>query len=285
MLQHTLKILSAAEAVASAAGSIDQVLAELRQLSLDEFGLFIISLPDDDYPAMSAILPPMASAEIQKMWTGDHGEDLLRVTAAFARQTENNFVRHTGRRLQGSQIMDFGCGYGRITRMMYYYSNPDLIWGADAWDKSLDLTRQYRLPGNFVKTDSAPDTIPVGENKFDLIFAFSVFTHLAPHVTDKCLSTIRNYVKDDGLFIATIRPVEYWPWHDISRETDVSDQMLKDHNAKGIAYDPHTGPEGDTYGDTSISFDYMERFGWEMVGHDWSPIDPMQLSVILRPKQ
>lgn len=284
MLQHTLTILEDAETAASEGGDLESILRVLRKLSLDEFGQFIISIPNENYPAVSAILPPMASDEVQKTWTGDSGEDLLRVTAAFARQTENNFIRHTKSPLQGRKIMDFGCGYGRITRMMYYYSDPDQIWGIDAWQKSLDLISSCNLPGNFAKSDPAPETLPVGEDRFDLIFAFSVFTHLAPQVTEKCLAAIRSYLREDGIFIATTRPVEYWAWHDIERGTDVVDDMVRDHQNNGIAYTPHVGPEGEEYGDTSMTFEYFEKFGWTVASHDWSPIDPMQLSVILKPQ-
>lgn len=282
MLQHTLSILESAENIAADGGEIGAVLTELRRLSLDEFGLLMISLPNGAYPSISSILPPMASADVQKAWTGDSGENLLRVTAAFVRQTENNFIRFAGRPLQGSQILDFGCGYGRIFRMMYYYSDPENLWGVDAWDKSLEHVRNCALPGNFAKSDPVPEELPVDGRDFDLIFAFSVFTHLAPQVADKCLRTIKNYVKHDGLFIATIRPPEYWAWHDMERGTDIVDHMILDHENNGIAYCPHIGPEGTEYGDTSMTFDYFNQFGWELLGHDWSPIDPMQLSVILR---
>ena len=69
MLQHTLPILNEAEG-AAAHRSVDRILALLRQLSLDKFGEFIISLPRDDYPALTAMLPAMASEDIQTTWTG-----------------------------------------------------------------------------------------------------------------------------------------------------------------------------------------------------------------------
>ena len=77
MLQHTLPILNEAEG-AAARRSVDKTLALLRQLSLDEFGEFIISLPRDEYPALTAMLPAMASEDIQKSWTGASGMEIAK---------------------------------------------------------------------------------------------------------------------------------------------------------------------------------------------------------------
>jgi hypothetical protein len=84
------------------------------------------------------MLPAMASEDIQKTWTGASGMELLRQSLTFARQVENNSARCCCKSLPNSTIKDFGCGYGRILRLVYYFSDPDLIWGVDVWQRSLD---------------------------------------------------------------------------------------------------------------------------------------------------
>ncbi|RVD67540.1 class I SAM-dependent methyltransferase, partial [Mesorhizobium sp. M4A.F.Ca.ET.029.04.2.1] len=218
-MQHTLPYLAEAEHIAAKTGSPEQALAALRKLSLDDFGLFVISLPNKEYPALSKILPRMASPEIQTTWTGASGVELLKQTLAFTRIVESCAVRHTQKPLHGSTILDFGCGYGRIMRMMYFFSDPDRLWGVDAWENSLMTCKEAGMLGHFVQSERVPERLPVGDTKFDLAFAFSVFTHLAPSAADACLLAMRGHLRDGALFILTIRPVEFWPFIDQVRKT------------------------------------------------------------------
>jgi len=283
VFHHTSRYLEEAEKLAVAGAGIEPVLDKLRQLCLDDFGEFFISLPNPAYPALSRLLPPMASAEVQKNWTGASGGQLLMQTASFVRQLENNYTRYVGKPLAGARILDFGCGYGRIFRMLYYYAYPKDLWGIDAWQKSLDLCKQANLPGNFALSDAVPQTLPVGDRKFDLIFSLSVFTHLSPKATEACLSAIRHHIDDRGLLVATVRPIEFWSYIEQVRDQKIAQRMREMHIKEGFAYIPHNGAEGETYGDSSISFEYFSRPGWKMLGYDRSLIDPYQVSIILQP--
>lgn len=282
MMEHTLGYIAAAEDMAQKTGNAQKTLVELRKLSLDEFGQFLISLPNPSYPAISAVLPRMASPEIQKTWTGAVGTDLLKQTLSFVRILENNVVRHMGRSLHNASILDFGCGYGRILRMMYYYTDPDCIWGIDAWEKSLATCRDSGILGHLAQSDRQPERLPSPDATFDVAFAFSVFTHLEPSTATQCLSAVRRAMKPGGLFIATIRPVEFWPFLDQQRKQNNSERLMKEHRAHGVAYLPHGGEEGKTYGDTSLTLGFFAKPGWQVIGYDRSIFDAFQMSVILK---
>lgn len=281
-MRHTLSYIDRAEQVAAETGDPSQALQHLRGLGLDDFGLFMISLPNDQYPALSRVLPRMASPEIQKSWTGASGVDLLKQTLAFTRLLETSVVRHTAKPMHGATILDFGCGYGRLLRMMCYYSDPNRIWGVDAWDRSLATSRDAGVLAHLAQSERVPESLPVGDTKFDVAFAFSVFTHLAPKAAEACLAAVRRHMVDGGLFIPTIRPVEFWPFLDKMRGLSVAERLTADHERTGIAYLPHAGEEGETYGDASLSFDFFKREGWTFLGYDRSIADTYQVAVVLR---
>jgi SAM-dependent methyltransferase len=282
MFQHTRPIIDRASDIASAGGTFDDVLAELRRLSLDDFGDLFARLPHPDMSALSKVLPAMASEQVQRDWTGAAGIDLLKQSTVFIRQVENNCVRYLGKPLHGQRILDFGVGYGRLFRLLYYFSDPSMLWGLDAWQRSLDLCKQAKLPGNFALCGSVPDVLPVGNVRFDAGFAFSVFTHLAPIAAEACLTAIRKAMTPGGIFIATIRNVEVWPHLNQSRGTNAYSVLIDAHNEGRFGYVPHNGPEGETYGDSAVPLSFFDRPGWSLAGYDSSLIDPFQVSVILR---
>jgi SAM-dependent methyltransferase len=291
MFSHTDKIIAATDELAKT-GNIDDVLKSLRELCLDDFAELLSHLPDPRFPWLSLVLPKMASEQVQKDWTGNSGIALLGQTTTFVRLVASNCQKLLGRNINDGTILDFGCGYGRIIRLMYYYSSPSRIWGLDPWEKSIALCRADGVLGHLGVSDYLPTGIPVGETRFDLIYAFSVFTHLSERAASLALNTLRRYVARDALFVMTIRPKEYW--HQLDPAVAAGnlidrDEVAARHETDGFAFVPHTREpvEGDvTYGDTSLSFEWIEKNakGWKMIGYDWSLMDPLQIHAYLIPK-
>lgn len=274
------------EAEASAANGADlmTVLPLLRKLSLEDFGLLMISMPNSEYPALSLVLPAMASDAVQKHWTGKAGADLFVQTAAFARQVASIFAIHSGRPLTGAKILDYGCGYGRNVRSMLYFTDPENMWGIDAWQSSLNIAINDRVPGKYAKADAKPQELPVGEEKFDLIFAFSVFTHISQEHSEAILRTTRGVISANGICIVTIRPVEYWEKLQYRIDRRTIDQMMTLHNRSGYAYRPSERSKDGDFGEASMPLAFFNRCGWQLVGYDSTTIDPYQLAVILKPQ-
>ena len=260
---------------------------KLPALSLSDFGLLMLSMPDPQFPRISALLPRMATDEIQKSWTGTSGEALLTQTLDFVRSLAYNFARVTGHTLDGATVLDFGCGYGRIARLMYYFTQEDRFYGVDPWDRSIEICHADGLNTNFLLSDYLPATLPVVPNQFDLIYAFSVFTHLSERATLACLNTLTNYVRPDGMIAITIRPVEYWNVDANARRSGSVEKQIEEHRLRGLSFLPHDRPAVDgevTYGDTSLSLDWLiQSFPQlKVAGTDRSLADPYQIYVFLQ---
>ncbi len=267
-------------------GTLADALASLRQLGLDDFGELLLSMPNPRFPNLSGVLPRMASDEVQTSWTGAHGLTLLRQTCSFVRSVAYNFSRFAGRSLSDAEILDFGCGYGRIARLMYYFTNPEHLAGVDPWDRSIQLCREAGLGENFRQSEYLPQDLPVGDARFDLIYAFSVFTHLSERATRQALQTLRRYIRDDGILVITIRPVEYWELG-IAAGGDIP-ALIARHRRDGFAFQPHNREpvDGDiTYGETSMTAEWItaENPGWRLAGVDRTPDDAYQLYAFLQP--
>ena len=201
----------------------------------------------------------MADPQVQRDWTGSDGYTLLRQTLTFARLLEKNWLLLQGRPLSNQRILDFGCGWGRIVRVLYYFSDPANLYGCDPWTRSIDICKADGIVANLALSDYLPRSLPFSQQSFDLIVAFSVFTHLSERATAVALGTLAQHLAPDGLLMITIRPVEYWDIHAGLSADEVKSLKTK-HASEGFAFRPHSraAVEGDiTYGDTSISPSYL----------------------------
>ena len=153
----------------------------------------------------------MASADVQNAWTGENGYRLLRKTCNFVRSLSYNYARISGKQLSdASTILDYGCGYGRIARLIYYFASTEQVIGVDPWDRSIAECKAAGLGSNFRLSEYLPDVLPVSDNSFDLAYAFpsSPTCHSArQRVLSKRFAVMRSTM---GFFVLTVRPLEYW---------------------------------------------------------------------------
>jgi SAM-dependent methyltransferase len=286
MFAYTKSTLDSAES-AAADGSIDETLKVLRKLPLTDFGELMWTLPTNDYPNLSARLPKMADVDVQNGWTGANGYTLLVHTSDFIRSLSHAYLKFTGADLREATVLDYGCGYGRMIRLMYYFTDPGSLWGLDPWDEAIRICLSDRLAGNFRVTDYLPSSLPVEGRVFDVIYAFSVFTHTSERATRAALQTLRKYIAPSGLFALTIRPREYWTSQPPYR--DQAAQFERQHDLKGFSFSPHLRPavDGDvTFGDTSMTIEWLQANApeWKIVDFERNLSDPTQLIVFLKPQ-
>ena len=286
MLNDYRPIVKRAEADA-AGGAPDRALRQLRRLSLRDFGDLMWQLPLAEFPALSAMLPRMASDEVQQAWTGSSGGQMLNSSVDFIRIVQAHFERICRRPLQRARILDYGCGYGRLARLMYWYSDPEDYYGVDPWDRSIELCRDSGLLGRIAQSEYFPETLPVGEQRFDLIYAYSIFTHTSLRATRAALTVLRNYIHSTGLLVITVRPVDFWPIVTRIAPEERQNQIVL-HQRDGFAYVPDTFPviEGEViFGDTSMTPEWIERQFpfWRVEAYDRG-IDPWQTILMLTPR-
>jgi len=267
-------------------------IRQLRSLTLSDFGTLFLSLPNPAYPKVSSLLPGMADDVTQLNWTGNSGLLLLDQSMAFVTSLSHHFTRITGQHLEDKRILDFGCGYGRLLRLAYYFSDEEQVYGVDPWDRSIDLCRKAGLTKNVFMSDYLPLTLPLPESSFDLIYAFSVFTHLSERATKTCLEILRKYIAPNGVLAITVRPIDYWAMADEAVRSlyspEIQHRMMTAHRQEGFAFVPHPGREpvnGDiTYGETSITPEWIEASirDCKVVRIDRSLSDPIQICIFLQ---
>ncbi|SEP23966.1 bifunctional 2-polyprenyl-6-hydroxyphenol methylase/3-demethylubiquinol 3-O-methyltransferase UbiG [Nitrosovibrio sp. Nv6] len=259
----------------------------IQKMTLEDLGILLLD-PLEHYPSLKASLPSMPADEIQVAWTGNSGKALMKQSIAFIRTVAEFYGQNIDSSLQSSKILDYGCGWGRLIRLLYKYSLPENIYGCDAWERSLNLCTDSHVRGNLKICDEIPKRVPYDGVKFDFIYAFSVFTHLSERTSLAVTSALRDVISAQGLLAVTTRPIEYWDAHDQKQNLVDIEKMKNEHRLGGFAFTPHVRPPIDgevTYGDTSISCDYISKHwnSWEVVGERSYSADPFQRIVFLKP--
>jgi len=294
MFAETWQTVLEAEEAARSGAPVERCLGALRQIAFADFAELMFSLPREELPALSATLPRMAAVEDQRFWTGAHGHELLKQTVPFVRGLAHAYAERGGS-IREARVLDFGCGYGRHLRLMSYFVDPERLYGCDPWPPSLERCRRDRVFGHLAESDPLPSELPFS-GEFDLIYAFSVFTHLSAHAMRQNLKVLRERLRRGGLLAITIYPVEYWV-DDAVCEADRL-RMQEEHRRCGFAFLPLEKPSvtdqgevGDgrtadgevTFGRTTMTVEDLLSAcpQFRLVGLDRALEDPYQSVVYL----
>jgi cyclopropane fatty-acyl-phospholipid synthase-like methyltransferase len=225
----------------------------------------------------------MAPEQVQRDWTGNSGWPLMAQSLDFIRTVLQMRAELPGPPIGQCRILDFGCGWGRLLRLLLKFAPEDNLFGIDPWDRSIELCREHGLRCGLAQSDFLPKSL-LFPGPFDIVFAYSVFTHLSANAARLVLSTLRASIARTGFLCLTIRPVEYWQNHSV----EIRREMEQAHKATGVAFSPHKRApiEGEiTYGDTSMTLEALQRLapGWRISKTHLSLLDPLQRVVVLTP--
>ena len=109
-----------------------------------------------------------------------------------------------------SSILDFGCASGRFLRhAAFQTAAPIQVYGCDLAPANIDWMKKH-LPSSINKTVNSNDPcLPFKDSSFDIVTAFSVFTHIDKS-EESWLLELKRVIKPDGLLYVTIHNEASW---------------------------------------------------------------------------
>lgn len=189
------------------AGVGPEVLPLFRSLD-DDLWAILLDRNYSRYPNIRALMPDSPSPELQVRWNGATGLELLNQSRSFYGKVKREVDRHMTVQLPAARMLDFGCGWGRLTRFFARDVAPGALFGCDPVEEILDVCRETRVPATLARSRFLPESLPFKE-RFDVVFSFSVFTHISESAARACLEAIHAGMNPGGLLLVTVRPPSY----------------------------------------------------------------------------
>lgn len=267
-----------------------------RELDDDLWSL-LLTKEFDAYPGIRAFLPGHPDPALQQVWNGTSGVSLAEQSVCFYRKLKEMNARYGAAQLPDTRILDFGCGWGRLTRMLAKDVDPGNLHGCDPVEDILAVCRDSRVPAELAKSDFLPEKLPF-DTKFDLIFSFSVFTHISEAAHLASLKAIHDSLAPGGLFVVTVRPPSYLDFNPLmrpaverlgqDREAVLSEPsyIFQPHETIGHPQYDEKGGEME-YGETVITLPYVrDKWGemFELLDTSVMLGDMYQVALTLRRK-
>lgn len=155
-----------------------------------------VACVDDGHPMPPKNLITLVSGVPDQVWFSSRGQ-------ADASKFLGLAARH-GLNLEAAlSVLDLGCGCGRIARWLAprVSANGGAFHGSDI-NRKLIAWCAAHLPGRYFTNELAPP-LNVPAASLDLVYAYSVLTHLTEASATAWLKEIRRVLKAGGLAIVT----------------------------------------------------------------------------------
>jgi SAM-dependent methyltransferase len=153
-------------------------------------------------PALRDLLPGLPDESIQLQANGLSGDRALHDGFLVYRLVKTVFEALSGDLQTCRAILDFGCGWGRVIRFFLRDLEADKVWGVDHYDKAIETCRQTNRWHTFRHIKPFPPT-DFASSTFDLIFAYSVFSHLSEPAQRAWVDEFARLLRPGGVVVAT----------------------------------------------------------------------------------
>jgi SAM-dependent methyltransferase len=215
-------------------------LRRLLEHATDEFLFWLLAEVPNADPVLASALPRMPSDDVQVHYTGGSGRATLK-EASLAYEAIRAAARANSLEIGAcDKIMDFGCGWGRIIRFFLRDVEPSRLYGVDIDPTMIRICNESNLKCFFSVIDPLPP-LDFKDGAFDLIYLYSVFTHLPETAHLSWLRELARLLSPRGVLVATIRPRAYISLCSMLRSRNLSEGQTLE--SPSFASDLQEGPK------------------------------------------
>jgi SAM-dependent methyltransferase len=151
-----------------------------------------------------ASAPPNPPEKVQLQFVGASYRDAYVEANTFVTVADEFAAKHTRAGFgQLDRVIDFGSGWGRITRTLLTKTPPTHLYALDVDDRMTALVNTT-LPGINAMTVAPMPPTPLATGAFDGAVAFSVFSHLSGPAHEAWAAELARVVRPGGFAAITV---------------------------------------------------------------------------------
>jgi SAM-dependent methyltransferase len=148
-------------------------------------------------------LPGFPPEEVQRQFVGSAGEHSLREGFGFFKVVKAYAQSYGAALTISTHVLDFGCGWGRMLRCFLRDVSAKNLHGVDVDAAMVELCRSMFGPlGRFDVVPARPPATTLS-GPYDLIYAYSVLSHLNEEYHLAWVEELALVLKPGGLLLAT----------------------------------------------------------------------------------
>ena len=247
--------------------NLREVLAEISEET------WVDALSGDRVACLSKTpLPVMPPQDVQRTTVGREGKRVMTDANAFRLALKKWMAEFSAPVGPATRILDFGCGWARILRLFLKDVERENLLGVDVQDWLLDVARKTAPMCPVLLVPSAPPC-PLESGRFDLIYAYSVFSHLPEKLATNWIRELTRLLAPKGLLVLTTRPRAHLvnlgaeitdnTVHDMKYASVIKDQKkaLELYDSGGFVFYPAGGHKlsSEEFGEAVIPRRYVEK--------------------------
>jgi SAM-dependent methyltransferase len=155
-------------------------------------------------PVISGVkMPGFPPEEVQKAFVGCSNETALALGYDFYRIVIQYCASLGVPVARDTRILDFGCGWGRIARFFFKDVDCPNVFGVDVDPGMIAFCEAEMTCGRYRKIDPEPPMTCFENGSLDVVFAYSVFSHLAESVAREWIREFARVLAPGGILLAT----------------------------------------------------------------------------------
>lgn len=153
---------------------------------------------------------PLPSGYLIHLIAQHRRPDIFLRTGEISAQQIRDMLKRNGAELETfDAILDFGCGVGRVVRQWKTLRGPK-VYGTDYNPVLIEWCQKHLTFADF-ECNPLGAKLNYENEKFDFIYALSVFTHLPEELSDAWLKELGRVLKPGGYLYLTTHGAHYFP--------------------------------------------------------------------------